>query len=168
MSSDRVSIPRGSDEPMANGTSASGDTGHQRPGEFSMYSRGLLGVAKAEFFIGAGSPSPLGRGLAPRTHETPLGRGLATRRHQIAALSLGERVAIPQLRESQVRGPFFSNEVRLTSNLRIRLHRFSKLDRHCWEGHLAPRRAGREWHGQSQPLGFAIYLGFATPMSAAR
>ena len=166
---------------MANGTSASGDTGHQRPGEFSMYSRGLLGVAKAEFFIGAGSPSPLGRGLAPRrhqtclgrglaprTHETPLGRGLATRRHQIAALSLGERVAIPQLRESQVRGPFFSNEVRLTSNLRIRLHRFSKLDRHCWEGHLAPRRAGREWHGQSQPLGFAIYLGFATPMSAAR
>ena len=155
MSIDRVSILRGSDEPMANGTSASGDTGHQRPGEFSMYSRGLLGVAKAEFFIGAGSPSPLWRGLA-------------TRRHQIAALSLGERVAIPQLRESQVRGPFFSNEVRLTSNLRIRLHRFSKLDRHCWEGHLAPRRAGREWHGQSQPLGFAIYLGFATPMSAAR
>jgi len=25
----------------------------------------------------------------------------------------------------------------------------------------APRRAGREWHGQSQPWGFAIDLGFA-------
>jgi len=50
---------------------------------------------------------------------SPLGRGLTTRTHKIAALSLGERVAIPQSRESRVRGPFSSSEVRHPSNLGI-------------------------------------------------
>ena len=42
-----MSILRGSDEPTANGTSASGDTRHQRPREFSVYRRRLFGVARA-------------------------------------------------------------------------------------------------------------------------
>ena len=50
-----MSILRGSDEPTADGTSASADTRHQRPGEFSVHRRGLFGVAKAGgFVIGVG------------------------------------------------------------------------------------------------------------------
>ena len=40
---------RGSDEPPVNGRSASGDTCHPRPRKFSVYRRGLFGVAKAGF-----------------------------------------------------------------------------------------------------------------------
>jgi len=53
-----------------------------------------------------------------------------SKRRQRATLSLGERVAIPQPRESRVRGPFSSSEVRLPSNLRIRLQFVTDAEGH--------------------------------------
>jgi hypothetical protein len=71
------------------------------------------------------SPGPLRLVKAPATGQpSPLGRGLAPRTHQKGALSLGERVASVA---SRVRGPFSSSELRLPSNLRIRINEALRL-----------------------------------------